>query len=121
MTKVFFHLAPLTKEFPVHRERSSLTDDIAGTRSQMTLMETRIGTDNNAPGTPQSHVQKINETNMTTGLRVNRRPSNTGVMRLDSSKCNSRYQAGGRTACHKLSNVRRPTVAIRVIPTTGPK
>ena len=36
-----------------HRDKSSLTDDIAGTRSQTTLRETRIGTDNNAPGTPQ--------------------------------------------------------------------
>jgi hypothetical protein len=49
-----------------HRERSSLTGDIAGTRSQTTLIETRIGTDNKAPGTPQSQVQKINETKMTT-------------------------------------------------------
>src|ERR1035441_10957556 len=38
------------------------TGDIDGTRSQMTLIETRIGTDNKAPGTPQSQVQKINET-----------------------------------------------------------
>ena len=40
----------------------------------MTLIETRMGTDNNAPGTPQSQVQKINDTKMTTGLRVKRRP-----------------------------------------------
>ncbi len=39
--------------------RSSLTWAMAGTRSQTILIETRIGTDNNAPGTPQSHVQKI--------------------------------------------------------------
>src|ERR1043165_4311381 len=104
MTKVFFHLAPLTKEFRVHRERSSLTDDIAGTRSQTTLMETRIGTDNSAPGTPHSHVQKIRETKMTTGLRVNRRPRNTGVMRFASTRCSTRYQADGRTVCHNLSN-----------------
>jgi len=51
-----------------HRERSSLTDDIAGTWSQITLMETRIGADNKAPGTPQSMVQKIKETKMTTGV-----------------------------------------------------
>ena len=55
--------------------RSSLTWDIDGTRSQTTLSDTRIGTDNKAPGTPQSHVQKINETKMTTGFRVKRRPS----------------------------------------------
>src|SRR6185295_643020 len=40
---------------------SSLADDSAGTRSQTTLIETRIGTANKAPGTPQSHVQKISE------------------------------------------------------------
>ena len=62
--------------------RSSLMWDIDGTRSQMTLSETRIGTDNKAPGTPQSQVQKINETKITTGLSVKRRPGNNGVMKL---------------------------------------
>src|SRR5258705_12145119 len=89
------------------RERSSLTGDMAGTRSQTTLIETRIGTDNKAPGTPQSHVQKINETKMTTGLRVNRRPSNIGVIRFASSVCSSRYQTGGRSPCHTESKVSR--------------
>src|ERR1017187_3084768 len=101
--------------------RSSLTWDIDGTRSQMTLIETRIGTDNNAPGTPQSHVQKIRETKITTGLRVKRRPSTTGVMKLASKRWSSKYQAGGRSPCHKVSNVSRPTTASREIPATGPK
>src|ERR1035438_26913 len=100
---------------------SSLTDDMVGTRSQMTLIETRIGTDNKAPGTPQSQVQKIKETKMTTGLSVKRRPSKTGVMRFVSKRWSSRYQAGGRSPFHSESNVRRPTVASRRIPATGPK
>ena len=66
--------------------RSSLTWDMDGTRSQKTLIETRIGTDNKAPGTPQSQVQKINETKMTTGFSVKRRPSMIGVMKLDSKR-----------------------------------
>src|SRR5580765_456902 len=57
---------------PPQRERSSQTGDIAGTRSQTTLIETRIGTDTNAPGTPLQ-VREINETKMTTGFSVNRR------------------------------------------------
>ena len=65
---------------------SSLTGDIDGARSQKTLIETRIGTDNKAPGTPQSQVQKINEMKITTGFNVKRRPSKTGVMRLDSKR-----------------------------------
>ena len=34
--------------------------------SQMTASDTRIGTNKNAPGTPQSQVQKINKTKLTT-------------------------------------------------------
>ena len=98
---------------PAQRERSSLTGDIAGMRSQTTLIETRIGTDNNAPGTPQSHIQKIKKTKMTTGLRLNRRPSNTGVTRFVSKRWSSRYQAGGRSPCHSVSKVSRPTAASR--------
>ena len=77
---------PTDKMLPAHRERSSLTGDIAGTRSQTTLIDTRIGTDNKAPGTPQSQVQKINETKMTTGLSVKRRPNKTGVMKFASRR-----------------------------------
>jgi len=66
--------------------RSSLTWRMDGTRSHKTLIETRIGTDNKAPGTPQSQVQKINETKMTTGFSVKRRPSMIGVMKLDSKR-----------------------------------
>ena len=51
-----------------------------------------MGTDNNAPGTPQSQIQKIKETKMTTGLRVKRRPSKTGVMKLASKVSRSRYR-----------------------------
>src|SRR5260370_40319189 len=91
--------------------RSSLTWDMDGKRSQMTLVETRIGTDNKAPGTPQSQVQKINETKMTTGFSVKRRPSNTGVMKLASKRCSSKYQAGGSSPFHRVSNVSRPTMA----------
>ena len=87
--------------------RSSLTYDIDGTRSQMTLIETRIGTDNKAPGTPQSQVQKINETKMTTGLSVKRRPSNTGVMKLDSKRWSSKYQAWRKQPFHKVSKVNK--------------
>jgi hypothetical protein len=57
-----------------HFLRNSLTDDSGGMRSQMTLIETRIGNDNKAHGTPQSQVQKINETRITTGLSVKQRP-----------------------------------------------
>src|SRR5580700_3699698 len=96
--------------------RSSLTGDIDGTRSQKTLIETRIGTDNKAPGTPQSQVQKINETKMTTGLRVKRRPSNTGVIKFDSRRWSRRYQTEGRSPCQSESKVRMPTVASRTIP-----
>src|SRR5438105_4723853 len=96
-------------------------DERVGTRSHTTLMETRMGTDNSAPGTPQSQVQKIKETKMTTGLRVKRRPSRTGVTRFASSKWSNRYQAGGRIACHKVSKVRRPSPASTTIPATGPK
>ncbi len=71
---------------------------MAGRRSQTTLSETRMGTDSRAPGTPQSQVQKIKETKMTTGLSVNRRPSSTGVIRFASSKWSSKYQAGGRSS-----------------------
>src|SRR4051794_33218914 len=81
-----------------HRESNSLTGDMASTRSQMILMQTRIGTDKRAPGTPQSQVQKMSETKMATGLRVKRRPRMTGVIRFDSSKWSRRYQAGGRKA-----------------------
>jgi len=69
-----------------HLVSSSLTNVSEGTRSQTTLIDTKIGTDNKAPGTPQSQVQKINETKMTTGLSVKRRPSKTGVMRFASSR-----------------------------------
>src|SRR5439155_26204651 len=103
------------------RERSSTTDDIAGTRSQMTLRETRIGTDNKAPGTPQSIVQKIKDTKMTTGFRVNRRPSNIGVTRLASKRWSRKYQAAGIRAFHKVSNVSRPMVASTRMPAMGPK
>ena len=58
--------------------RSSLTWDMEGTQSQTTLIETRIGTDNKAPGMPQSQVQSIKETNMTTGLSVKRRLAKKG-------------------------------------------
>src|ERR1019366_6999846 len=100
---------------------SSLTDDSVGKRSQTTLTETRIGTDNSAPGTPQSQVQNIKETKTTTGLSVKRRPSKTGVIRLASSKWSSRYQADGSSPCHSVSNVSNPTVASRMTPATGPK
>src|SRR5258708_5244367 len=43
----------------LHRERSSLTEAIAGTRSQTAFIDTRIGTERSAPGTPQSQVQNI--------------------------------------------------------------
>src|SRR4051812_2851776 len=89
--------------------RTSLTCERAGTRSQMTLTETRIGTDNKAPGTPQSQVQKIRETKMTTGLRVKRRPSKTGVTRFDSRRWSTKYQAGGRRPFQSVSKVSRPT------------
>src|ERR1041384_7008450 len=92
---------------------------MAGTRAQTTLIETRIGTDNKAPGTPQTQVQKINETKMTTGLRVKRRPSSSGVITFASKKWRSRYQAGGRSPFHKGSKVRRPTVASTMPPATG--
>src|ERR1043166_1604341 len=101
--------------------RSSLRWDKEGRPSQTTLIEARIGTDNNAPGTPQTQVQKINETKMMTGLRVKRRPSNTGVMKLASNRWSSKYQAGGRSAFHRVSKVSRPTTASREIPATGPK
>jgi len=110
----------IDKMLLVYRERSSLRGDIAGTRSQTTLIETRIGTDNKAPGTPQSHIQKIKETKMTTGLRVNRRPSNTGIMKFASSKWSSRYQAGGRSPVHSVSKVSSPTAASKMTPATGP-
>jgi hypothetical protein len=47
----------------------------------MAAIDTRNGDDNNAPGTPQSQVQKINEMKITTGLSVNQCPSKTGVMK----------------------------------------
>src|SRR5665213_3328391 len=100
---------------------SSLTDDSAGKRLQTTSTETRIGTDNKAPGTPQSQVQKIKETKTTTGLSVKRRPSKTGVMRFASNKWSTRYQAAGRIPCHNGSKVSRPTAASSMTPTTGPK
>src|SRR5882757_1780590 len=88
----------------------------------MTFIETRIGNDNRAPGMPQSHVQKIKETKITTGLSVKRRPSKTGVMRFVSKRCNNKYQAGGSNACHNdVSNVSNPTAASMTIPATGPK
>ena len=68
------------------RDTNSLTEDMDGRRSQMTLKETKMGTDRSAPGTPQSHIQKIKETKMITGLRVNRRPRIRGVMKLASRK-----------------------------------
>src|SRR5664279_2592480 len=100
---------------------SSLTDDSVGKRSQTTLTETRIGTDNKAPGTPQIQVQKIKETKTTTGLSVKRRPSKTGVMRFASNKWSSRYQAAGSSPCPSVSKVSRPTVASSKTPTIGPK
>src|SRR5579862_2170381 len=101
--------------------RSSLTWDMDGIRSQITLIETRIGTDNNAPGTPQSQVQNMSETKMTTGLRAKRRPSNTGVMKLDSTRWSTKYQAGGRSPCQIVLKVSRPTAASKEIPAKGPK
>ena len=80
-----------------------------------------MGTDNNAPGIPQSQIQKIKETKMTTGLRLKRRPSRMGVTKLASKVCSSSYQAAGRTACHNVSNIRKPTVASRRMPALGPK
>jgi len=44
---------------------------------------------------PQSHVQKISETKMTTGFGVKRRPGNTGVMMLASKRRSSKYEADG--------------------------
>src|SRR5437762_8810943 len=96
-------------------------DESIGTRSQTTLIETRMGTDNKAPGTPQSQVQKSKETKMTTGLRVKRRPSNAGVMRLASNRCSEKYQTGGRRTFHSVSKVSRPTAVRRMMPATGPK
>ncbi len=52
---------------------NSLAGDSEGTRSQMTLTETRISTDSKALGKPHSHLQKISESKMTAGLVVNRR------------------------------------------------
>src|SRR5579859_2035230 len=100
---------------------SSLTWDMDGRRSQMTLIETRMGTDNKAPGTPQSQVQKINETKITTGFRVKRRPNRIGVRKLASKRWSNRYQAGGRSPFPSVSNDRRPTAASRIMPATGPK
>src|SRR5579863_7582387 len=101
--------------------RSSVTWDMDGTRSQMILTETRIGTDNKAPGTPQSQVQKISETKMTTGLSVKRRPSKTGVMKLDSRRWSSKYHAGGSSPFQSVSKVSRPTTASSEIPAKGTK
>src|SRR5450631_2016314 len=101
--------------------RSSLMWDIGGTRSQITLIETKMGTDNKAPGTPQSQVQKMSDTKMTTGFSVKRRPSNTGVMKLASSRWSSKYQTGGSSPFHSVSKVRKPTTASREIPAKGPK
>src|SRR6185369_6498798 len=106
---------------PVQRERSSLTLDMEGTRSQTALVETSIGTDNNAPGTPQSHIQKISEIKMQTGFSVNRRPSRTGVMMFASERWNMKYHPTGRTAFQNVSKARKPTMASRMMPTTGPK
>src|ERR1035437_3461078 len=100
---------------------NSLTCDREGIRSQTTLMETRIGTDNKAPGTPQSQVQKIKETKTTTGLSVKRRPSKTGVMRFASNKWSSKYQPDGSIPCQNVSNESNPTAASSRTPTTGPK
>src|SRR5438128_2746062 len=69
---------------------SSLTAERDGTRSQIILIATRIGTDNKAPGTPHSHVQKIRDTKITTGFSVKRRPSRTGVMRFASKRWSSK-------------------------------
>ena len=100
---------------------SSLIGDIEGTRSQMTLIETRIGTDSRAPGTPQSQVQKIKEMKITTGLSVKRRPSRTGVIKLASSRWSSKYQAGGSNPLQRVSNVSSPTTVKSEIPAMGPK
>src|ERR1017187_944858 len=100
---------------------NSLTDDSVGKRSQTTLAETRIGTDNKTTGTPQSQGQKIKETKTNTGLSVKRRPSKTGVMKFASNKWSSRYQAAGSSPCHSVSKVSSPTVASSMTPTTGPK
>ena len=65
---------------------SSLTADKVATRSHTTAIDTRNGTDNNAPGTPQSHVQKIREMKIITGLRVKRRPNKIGVTKFASER-----------------------------------
>src|SRR4051794_18294772 len=104
-----------------HCDSSSLTEDIAGTRSHTTFTETRIGTESSAPGMPHSHVQNINEAKITTGFRVKRRPMRCGVTKFDSIKWSTRYQAGGRRACNQVSKVSRPTAPSRTIPARGPK
>ena len=67
-------------------------------RSQTTLIETKMGTDNRAPGTLQTQVQKISAMTMTTGLRVKRRPSSTGMIKLASRVWSRRYQVAKQEA-----------------------
>src|SRR6185295_5053412 len=106
-TDAFFRGVQLMTLCLVKLVRSSATGESAGMWSHTTLIETRIGTDNRAPGMPQSQVQKINETKITTGLRVKRRPSTIGVMKLASNRWSSRYQAGGRRLFQGESSVSR--------------
>src|ERR1700722_15023858 len=95
--------------------------DNAGTLSQTDFRDIKMGTDSNAPGTPQSQVQNINETNITTGFMVNRRPSSMGVIKFASSRCTSKYQAAGSNSLDRLSKLSRPTIPSRMIPAMGPK
>src|ERR1035438_3250687 len=103
----------------VQRPINSPRYDTAGIRSQTTLTDTRIGTDNNAPGTPHSQTQNINETKMATGLSVKRRPSRVGVTKFASRRWSTRYHRGGRSPRQGESKVRGPP-ASRAGPTSGP-
>src|ERR1035441_3911859 len=105
----------------VQRPINSPRYDTAGIRSQTTLTDTRIGTDNNAPGTPHSQTQNINETKMATGLSVKRRPSRVGVTKFASRRWSTRYHRGGRSPRQGESKVRRPTATRMTTPPTAPK
>src|SRR3546814_12604444 len=69
-----------------------------GMRSQNILKAASNGTAIRMPGTPHNQPQRSSARKMTTGLRVRRRPSASGVRNCHSSVVRNRKAAGGSKA-----------------------
>ncbi|CAN5726268.1 hypothetical protein BH10PSE6_BH10PSE6_24090 [soil metagenome] len=90
-------------------------------RSQMIFNVATMGTASRAPATPHIQYQKIRAMITTTGLSVNCRASNIGVIASASARWISRKMPTGNRAGHTSSKVVKPTNARRMPAATGPR